>query len=435
MRNIFYVIVVLGVLGHTSVLAQNYAVYNSYYINPYLYNPAEAASEYASLFVNHRIQWANIEGAPVLTTVNFNTLIDQTRSGFGFKASSFKRGLLNTTDFHLTYAYGMMLGKTSKMFFALSAGGISNTINIEKADASDPAITNYLSNNLQPASNFGLLLRTDAGLNFGVSLPQLFAPKFNSAESFQNLTPSPLDNVIISTYFKRKIEGKIVSKNRKGVRAKVKTKESDAPLELYALYKYSKFGTSQFEVMGKLNLSQSFWLGASYRQSYGFTGSLGLKIKTLLLSYSYEPGNQPVPTFSQGTHEMQLGLRFGQQKKYKSEAPLLRSTLKTQSERHSARFQHVEDDPDQIHQDQDVVKKTYYVVIRSFADFVGADAYKKKLIDQKFNADVFYNERDRKFYVHVFTTKKSSEAHEEARNLKNYSKLKEARVLTVIEKK
>lgn len=431
MRNFFYVLVLVQCLIYSSTDAQNYAVYNSYYINPYLYNPAEAATEFTYVFVNHRQQWMTVEGAPVLTTININTMFNESRGAIGAKASSFKRGLLTTTDVTLTYAYGIPLNQKSTVFFGLSGGAISNTIDVTDIDPSDPAIANYLANNWQPAANFGFMIRSATGLNFGVALPQLFSSKFNSTGAFENTSPSPVDNVIVSTYFRRKVEGKIVSRNRKGVRAKVKTKESYAPLEFYALYKYSKIGTSQFEVLGKLNLSQNFWLGAGYRQSYGFAGVLGFSLNRFLLSYSYEPGNQPAPAFSKGTHEMQLGLRLGEAKKYKRSAPVLRSTLRgVASDQHSARFQHKDEDPDAIHR-QNSVKKKYYVVIRAFADFTAADAYKKKLLEQKYNAQVFYNEGDKKFYVHVFETVKSAEAHEEARNLKNYSKLKDARVLTV----
>jgi hypothetical protein len=71
------------------------------------------------------------------------------------------------------------------------------------------------------------------------------------------------------------------------------------------------------------------------------------------------------------------------------------------------------------------------VVIRIFADFNQADTYKQTLIKDKFNADIFYNPQDRKYYVHVLETEKASEAHEEVRNLKAYTKLKQARVLIV----
>ena len=80
-------------------------------------------------------------------------------------------------------------------------------------------------------------------------------------------------------------------------------------------------------------------------------------------------------------------------------------------------------------------KKKYYVVLEEFADFNTADAYKKKILEQKYNADIFYYEKEKKFYVYVFHTTKAREATKETQNLKNYTKLKEARVLTVEEGK
>ena len=185
MRNLFYVVFISQMFVHSFVQAQNFPVYNSYYINPYLYNPAEAASDYTYIFVNHRQQWMNIEGAPVLTTVNFNTMLDNSRSAIGVKMSSFKRGLLNTSDIALTYAYGIGISKNSRVYFALSGGAITNNINIDEADLSDPAVSNYLEDNIQPAGNFGLMLKSESGFNLGVALPQLFAPKFNHAASFE----------------------------------------------------------------------------------------------------------------------------------------------------------------------------------------------------------------------------------------------------------
>src|SRR5687768_13730369 len=107
MRGLFFFLVIAQVLSGQVGRAQNFTVYNSYYINPYLYNPAEAATEFAYVFVNHRQQWMNIEGAPALTTVNFNTMLDNSHSAIGVKLSTFKRGLLNTSDASFTYAYGI----------------------------------------------------------------------------------------------------------------------------------------------------------------------------------------------------------------------------------------------------------------------------------------------------------------------------------------
>jgi type IX secretion system PorP/SprF family membrane protein len=412
--------------------AQNYPVYNNFFINPYLYNPAEAVTEYAYVYALHRQQWMSIEGAPQLSTITFNTMMNESRAGFGGKISSYKRGLLNTTDFSLSYAYAMPVGQKNWLMFGLSGGAISNSIDVDKiTDPNDPALANYAANNMQPVSSFGMLYRSGSGLNVGFSLPQLFPSKFNSDASFNVTTVSPADNVFFTIYYRKTVESKIVSRTKGGLKRKVKTREAIAPLELYFNYKYSKFGTSQFEFLGKLNLSENFWLGASYRLPYGYTANAGIKINRFILGYSYEPNSQPEDAFSQGTHEVILGLRLGDAKKFKRAAPVLRSTLtRSPSEKHTARFQEGTEDPDNITKTGEV-KKVYFVVINVFPDFNKADAFKRKLVGDKFNADIFYNPADRKYYVHVLETVKASEAHEEIRNLKTYTKLKTARLLVV----
>jgi type IX secretion system PorP/SprF family membrane protein len=413
--------------------AQNYPVYNSYPVNPYLYNPAEAATEYAYLFFNHRQQWMGIEGAPVLSTVTFNTLIDESYTGIGAKLSNYSRGILRTTDIGFTYAHGVPFNEKNVLFFGLTGGAISNTIDMNKlddADLSDPALAGYLANNFQPSASFGMVFKSSSGLNFGITLPQLFAPKFNSTSQFSATEVTPVDNVLATLYYKRKVEGKVVNKRKRGVRTRQRTSGGYAPLEFYAVYKYSAYDNSQFEVTGKLNFSENFWLGAGYRQEYGFIGHIGFSFGQFLMNYSYEPGNQPETGFSQGSHEIQLGLRLGDLKKYRKAAPVFRSTLqRSPTEQHTARFQQSEEE--NLDQNKDANKKTYYVVLKAFNDFTAADTYKKKIVEQKFNADIFYYEKEKKFYVFVLSTAKSSEAYEEARNLKAYTKLKEASVLVV----
>lgn len=368
----------------------------------------------------------------MITALSYNTLLHDTRAGIGGKVSSFKRGLLTTTDIMATYAYAIPVSKTNWLYFGLSGGVISNTIDISQVtDPTDPAIVNYLNNNLQPIANFGVLFRSNKGLNFALSLPQLFAPTFNSAASFDATAVSPFDNVFVSLYYRRKVEGKIVSKRKGGLRSRVKTKETIAPLELYLNYKYSALGNSQGEILAKLNVSQNFWVGASYRFPYGFTGNLGFTYDRFLFGYTYEPNAQPESGFSQGTHEVTLALRIGDPKKLKRTAPVLRSvTTGANKPQHIARFDDQSEDPDNINT-KEVVKKKYFVVIRAFADFNQADAFKKKLVEQKYNANVFYYDKTKKYYVHVFEATKAGDASEEARNLKNYTKLKEAYVLTV----
>lgn len=439
MHKLFNVFIILFIFCCHRISAQNYPVYNSFFLNPYLYNPAEAAVEHPYLFLNHRQQWSGVEGAPVLSTLNFNTLVNETYTGIGAKITNYSRGILRSTDLTVSYAHGIRFNEKNFMFFGLSGGVITNSIDFNELtpdELADPALANYLANNIQPAASFGMLVRTHGGLNLGITLPQLFSPAFNSPSHFAATNVSPLDNVFVSLYFKRKVDGKLVNKKRRGVHTRVKTDDGYAPLEVYALYKYSALGNNQFEITAKLNLSQNFWLGAGYRQEYGFVAHTGFTVKKFLIGYSFEPGMQPESGFSQGTHEIQLGFRLGKEKHFKRQEPVLRSLMKNApTEQHLARFQQSTEDPDNINQTGGVAPdvKKYYVVIKAFADFNSADFFKKKLSGDKFNANIYYYPHDRKYYVHVFTTLKASEAYEEARNLKRYTKLQNARVLIVQE--
>src|SRR5688500_2584525 len=126
---------------------QNYSIYNSYFLNPYFYNPAEAATDFTYIHVNHRQQWMGIEGSPKITTASFTTLLDNTRTGVGVRGSSYSRGLLQSNDIYITYSYGIPVSPKNTFYFGLSGGAISNNIDVTEIDASDPIIANYLADN------------------------------------------------------------------------------------------------------------------------------------------------------------------------------------------------------------------------------------------------------------------------------------------------
>ncbi|HEU5145295.1 MAG TPA: hypothetical protein VFT90_01210, partial [Chryseosolibacter sp.] len=148
-----------------------------------------------------------------------------------------------------------------------------------------------------------------------------------------------------------------------------------------------------------------------------------------------EPGSQPEPAFSQGTHEIQLGLKLGSLKSFRKKTPVLLSRMRQQTVVRTSRFKQEIPPLNSSIQLSTASQTKHYVVVKVFADFTSADKYKQELRADKFNANVFYYEKDRKYYVHVLETEKASEAHQEVRNLKTYTKLNSARVLTIEPKK
>jgi type IX secretion system PorP/SprF family membrane protein len=429
-RKIALILPLTLLLGWLQLRAQNYSVYNSFYINPYLYNPAEASTSHAFGFLNYRKQWVNVEGAPAIATLNYNTLIDHTRSGVGVKLSSYSRGLLNTSEALMTYSYGVPFSPNNVLYFGISGGAASNTVDINKAsDPNDPALTNYPTG-LRPSANFGMRWASSSGISLGAALPQLFGQVYPTNQ-LSTSGFAPFDNMLFTFSYRREVQ-RLVNRSHRISQKKLQATPHYAPLEFYAVYKYSAFFNNQYEAVAKFNLSDNVWMGLGYRQNYGVIPSFGFALDQFIFCYSYEPGIQPEKGFSTGGHEVQIGLRLGLEKNFKFKVPQLHSTLKVGAMHHDPRFRERTADMEEAYRPED--KKRFYVYLKSFKDFDHAEDFKKKLVSQKYNGQIFFYPKNKQYYVFTFETLKVAEANEEVKNLKMYTKLKEAKVLTVIEK-
>jgi type IX secretion system PorP/SprF family membrane protein len=417
----------------SAVKAQNFDLYNTYFANPYLINPAEAATDYATLYFNYRKQWLGFNGAPEISTLTYTSRFNKSKSGWGIKMSSAVNGITKITDGLITYVHGVGLNDHHTLSFALSAGGSSKSIDLSKVDANDPALANYLADNLNPSANFGMLFHCNSGLNVGVTLPELFNSSINYSEEPKSEFVSPSQEIILNAYYSRNLPSRFASKKKNGLVRRVKTNGQKAPLEFFLLYRYRDNEPGQAEGLIKINLSEKVAVAGGYRQWLGPMAALHFNFDKLLLSYSYEPSNQ-LAEFTSSSHELQLGLRLGKEKeKVKKKTPQLKSTIKGKvTEQHVARFQ--QDNETELEEATTETRK-FYVVIKSFKDFNESDEFKKNLVAQKFNASVYYHEPDSLYHVYVFESTRSNEAHAEARNVRNYTKLKQARVLSVIQKK
>jgi type IX secretion system PorP/SprF family membrane protein len=291
---------------------QNYPLYNSYITNPYLINPAEAASSHLNIFANYRNQWNGLNGAPKIATVGFSTLINDTRVGIGFKASSFKRGFLNTTDASFTYSYGVPIDKQNKIFFGLSGGILSNSIDWGMiSDNTDPALVS-LKGSIMPSLAFGAMLKNSSGFNIGLVLPQMIKAK--SLDS--NFGIAAQDNVMLVAYYSNWIPQAKVNSHNKSRKTHKKGKNKGSPLEVFSVFRYSNVGM-QVEGTAKLNFQSAFWLSATYRKASGLIPGLGINLSNFSLGYFYESGIAgDIPLKS---HELSLNIKLGAEKKFKGE--------------------------------------------------------------------------------------------------------------------
>ena len=104
-KRFFYLILLTTVNSISSIEQQN-PVYNHYFDNTFLLNPSEVASSgFMNVTANQRMQWFGIEGAPMVSTLTFQTPFDYKKYALGGHIRSFKRGAITTNDLLATYGY------------------------------------------------------------------------------------------------------------------------------------------------------------------------------------------------------------------------------------------------------------------------------------------------------------------------------------------
>lgn len=295
MRILFHIL--FFIFFFQTVFAQELPFYSQIFVNPYYYNPAYAGFEdRPAFYVYRRQQWTGIEGAPVTTGFNFHTIFNE-KINFGVHIMNDERSILNTTRALVTFGYRASFDDFHYISFGLSGGIGFNSIDLDAIDPNDPAIIDALDNTMFLDGNAGFNYY-NKGFNLGLSLPKIFKTNTLSNSEFTPGEISPLNDAIFMSSYKWEIS------------------EEKFAIEPYGIYYYSKDFQSQFEVIGLIHLMDVFWIGASYRQDYGTTGFVGLNVKdNFKFGYAYEFFNEQQDNFSNGTHDIQLALVFGEKKK------------------------------------------------------------------------------------------------------------------------
>ncbi len=278
--------------------AQQPQVYNQFFMNPYVYNPAYAGVEgHTVLFLMYRQQWTNIQGAPQTTHASFHVPLD---GGIALGASAFNisQGLLTTSAGKITGGYLLNIDRTHFLRFGLSIGGGINSVNISEFDSPDDvAFNNFLDQNSFLIGDFGMTYHFDH-FNVGFSIPNLFTYDVVTQTEFAPISVTPLDNIL----FKMNYRGHV---------------NDDFAIEPHLIYRYSQVVPGQFEGTVIAHIKHIVWAGASYRQDAGIIGLVGAKVKEKFgLGFSYELGNPNISSDLGPTFEVNIGYHLGTKKEH-----------------------------------------------------------------------------------------------------------------------
>jgi type IX secretion system PorP/SprF family membrane protein len=288
----------LCVLFFTSVAsAQENLIYNHFYLNPYLYNPAFLASKnYAEASLNYRAQLPSIKGGVSTGTLNLQVPFNF-RSAVGLSVVSDQIGAFQTMIGLVSFRHQVFFGKrmdvNNKLSFGLSFGVVKNKIDPSKIDNPDPALAN--SNTNYFSGQFGLSYQYQR-LKIGFAIPQLFEATPSSPDDFSNTKIDKLRNTISTLSYDFALGSKF-------------------SFEPFAIYRTTDGAPDQYEFMGLLKMNDVVWGGGSYRQDYGASVLVGFSLKNnIQLGYAYEFGRAATKSLFGNTHEIQLSIKLGKQK-------------------------------------------------------------------------------------------------------------------------
>ena len=310
MRHIFITLSIFLGIG-ISLNAQDQSIYSQYFLNPVLINPgATGYEDQHELFLNYRNQWSDIDGAPRNYTASYNgRLFDNV--GLGVMANAETFGPTNRYRALLSYAYQIDaenyqigFGLTTEFHqFTLSGGDLFGNDIVDQGEA-------LLMEAADGASyfdvNFGIYGDLQDKFIFGLSFPNLVRARVDDVASEQETESTAFRYFTLMTGYKVDFE--------------------DYGIKLYPSIVLKRVFRGPEDIHADLNILASFLDeqlqgGLTYQvggyKRVGFI--IGTKLNNFNFHYSYDVSLNPLQTYSNGSHEVTLGVILNSKKPAASE--------------------------------------------------------------------------------------------------------------------
>jgi type IX secretion system PorP/SprF family membrane protein len=289
--------------GLLQVNAQQLPMYNHYFLNPYLINPAKAGGgEGTNAFLLHRQQWVGIPGAPITDVLSVDGAVKSKHVGLGLMIANDVTNIVGKTSVMGTYAYRIKINKNSQLAVGASAGILQNRIQFNKI-VSDNQTDNTLLNNAESRTtfdaNFGLSYQLQR-FEIGVAATQLLANKmdFSDQSKFRELSWQNIRHYTATMMYTFNLKKDVLTL------APILLARSAEGLPLQA------------EGSLLLKYKQIAWLNLGYRHEAAAMMALGVRAyENISIGYCYEYPLTSLSQFSSGSHEIVLGFRFTKNKK------------------------------------------------------------------------------------------------------------------------
>lgn len=288
-------LVVVVMLGRSSVHAQQDPLYSQYMFNTLAFNPAYAGSaDVFTVMALSRHQWVGFEGAPATQTFLAHTPLRNQALALGLTAMTDKVGPARQTGAFLDLAYRIRTGTDTRLSFGLKGG-----VNSFQADLAGLATVNPDQANVnvqgQLMPNFGFGLYWHAPRYYvGLSAPKLLENELVPASTGVITTSSEVRHFFL-------MGGYVLDLGR------------DLKFKPSFMTRVVKGSPLSVDLNASFLLRERIWFGALYRlgNAFGVFGQYRVNDQ-LSVGYAFDLTTTKLGAYNAGTHEVMLSydLRF-----------------------------------------------------------------------------------------------------------------------------
>ena len=269
---------------------------NLYGYNKYAINPAYAgASGCTQINFSHLNQWVKVEGAPLTSMISANGLIGKSL-GVGGQVLVDQIGMIQQVSAMGSLSYGLTISKTHNIRLGASIG--YNQYRIDASDAiafenGDPIIEGGEQAGGTVNSNIGILYQWK-NLEISVGAQQLI-------QSTSNMSFAGIDGFGL----RRHLNG-LVAYNQK-----IGNNWMLTP----SIYTKGTNNGYQLDINADATYNKYISGGIGYRTSVGLIARAGIQVQDLFfIGYAYETPMSNIASYSSGSHEILLGIKFCKKK-------------------------------------------------------------------------------------------------------------------------
>ena len=284
----------------STAIGQQLPQYTQYMFNQYAFNPAYAGvQDNWEAVTNNRYQWIGITDAPRTFTLSANGSLKNEKIAVGGYLYTDVVGPTRRIGFQSSFAYHLQISETIHLSFGLSLGFNEWILDADKITAYHPDdfyFSNGLLKSFDPDGKFGVYLYHDDWY-FGASVEQIFHDKISFTSS-QIGSESYLED---HYYFHG---GYTFALN------------NDWDLDPSFLLKLGLPAPAKFDLNIRATYKKMLWAGIGVRTKDAITTLIGFKYQEVLsIGYAYDITTTDLKNYSHGTHEVLLGITFGNKKR------------------------------------------------------------------------------------------------------------------------